>query len=44
MLSARSVTRSAGMEAVTSPSASGVMVKVKFWLADPGPGQRPSRR
>ena len=22
------------MEAVTSPSASGVMVKVKFWLAD----------
>ena len=33
-LSAGSVTRSAGMEAVTSPSASGVMVKVKFWLAD----------
>ena len=28
-LSAGSVTRSAGMEAVTSPSASGVMVKVK---------------
>ena len=33
-LSAGSVTRSAGMEAVTSPSASGVMVKVKFWLAE----------
>ena len=33
-LSAGSVTRSARMEAVTSPSASGVMVKVKFWLAD----------
>ena len=28
------MTRPAGMEAVTSPSASGVMVKVKFWLAE----------
>ena len=33
-LSAGSVTRSARMEAVTSPSASGVMVKMKIWLAD----------
>ena len=34
LLPAGSVTLPAGMEAVTSPSASGVMVKVKFWLAD----------
>ena len=34
LLSAGSMTRPAGMEAVTSPSASGVMVKVKFWLAE----------
>ena len=34
-LSAGSVTRSAGMEAVTSPSASGVMVKVYFWVVEP---------
>ena len=34
-----SMTRSAGIVAVTSPSASGVMVKVKFWLADEWAGE-----
>ena len=31
-----SVTRSAGITAVTSPSASGARVNVKFWLAEEG--------
>ena len=34
LLSAMSMTRSAGIVAVTSPSASGVRVNVKFWLAE----------
>ena len=33
-LSAMSMTRSAGIVAVTSPSAPGVRVNVKFWLAE----------
>ena len=34
LLSAMSMTRSAGISAVTSPSAPGVRVNVKFWLAE----------